>query len=92
MNPFRNGYFPLSALLFLLSLLFYGYTGERATLILVFVTFSNLLFTVLKKFAHLCDDTREIRDVMRQKNPPNQAPEPTPTTVTPPAEQEARQP
>jgi len=27
-----------------------------------------------------------------QKNPPNQAPEPTPTAVTPPAGQEARQP
>jgi hypothetical protein len=27
-----------------------------------------------------------------KKNPPNQAPEPTPTSVTPPAGQEARQP
>ena len=31
-------------------------------------------------------------DDLPMKNQPNQAPEPTPTTVTPPAGQEARQP
>jgi len=37
-------------------------------------------------------DARFGKVILSQKNEPNQAPEPTPTTVTPPAGQEARQP
>ena len=66
-RPFQNIGLLFQASLFLVGVVGWAYTKDSSWISLVLAMGSSLFINVLSMFAQLCDDTREIKEILSQK-------------------------